>query len=104
MKYLILLLVIVAGCDTLEVQENYCEVAFAYPVDEPLPEVMNKNLIGCSCSSKDVLAGRVVTGWELRPLENCRRIRGFNPKQWAKPIDSYLQEKVAKKLAKARKK
>lgn len=94
---LVLLIISVAGCNTLDVQENFCEVAFAYPIDQPIPENIEKKLIGCACIKKDILKGIEVGQWTLHPLEKCRRIRGFHPKQWKKVIDPFFQFEYQKR-------
>lgn len=88
---LLLLSLIICGCDSLAVQENYCEIAFAYDIDQPLPEDLQKDLIGCACTIKDILKGKEVGKWQMYPLEKCRRVRGFPPKQWKTVIDPYFQ-------------
>lgn len=91
----ILILFILVGCNLLAVQENYCEIAFAYAVDQPLPDELEKDRIGCACTKKDILRGMEVGIWKFYPLEKCRRVRGFHPLQWKDTIDPYFQEQSA---------
>ena len=93
---IIFLLFFFSSCNTLEVQKDYCEIAFAYPDTEPLPDEIYKELIGCACVSKDILKGVEVGAWALYPLEKCRRIRGFSPEQWKGVIDPYFQYQSSK--------
>jgi len=85
------LILFLSACNTLEIQDNYCEIAFAYPNDQQLPETLEKSLIGCACTKKDILRGVEVGQWTLHPLEKCRRVRGFHPSQWKKTIDPFFQ-------------
>lgn len=91
---LIILLFLFSACQSfqkLEVQEMYCEVVFAYPLDQEIPEKIEKRRVGCACTSKDLIKGVEIGMWERYPLEECRRVRGFSPKQWKGVIDPYFQ-------------
>lgn len=94
------LILLACACETLEPITDYCEVAFAYPMEQDLPGELDKNLIGCACTIKDILKGKEVGEWKLYPLEKCRRVRGFHPKIWKETIDPYFQyqsQKLKKK-------
>jgi len=92
------LLLALVSCNTLKVQENYCEIAFAYPTDQELPVTLYKDQIGCACTSKDILKGIEVGAWKFYPLEQCRRLRGFNPKQWKSEIDPFFQYQYERRV------
>jgi hypothetical protein len=97
LKYLLaLILIITYSCNTLEPQDMYCEIAFAYPDTDPLPDDLYKELIGCACTTKDILKGVEIGAWTLHPLEDCRRVRGFSPYKWKDVIDPYFQKESAK--------
>jgi len=93
---LVIALLLFSSCQNLEVQNMYCEIAFAYPDTEPLPDELYKELIGCACTSKDILKGVEVGVWTMHPLEDCRRVRGFAPTRWKEVIDPYFQYQSSK--------
>ena len=97
MKSSFLLILFLCGCNTLDVQENYCEIAFAYPIDIELPSVLARKKVGCACTKKDILKGEEVGQWVLQPLEKCRRVRGFHPRQWKDTIDPFFQFQYKKR-------
>jgi hypothetical protein len=100
MKNIILLfflMLFLHSCNTLELKHDmYCEIAFAYPIDQDLPTNLEKELIGCACTTKDILQGKEIKSWELHPLEDCRRVRGFHPLIWKKEIDPWFQYQYKK--------
>lgn len=89
---------VLSSCDELEDQAGYCEIAFAYDYDEEMPDLIDKDRIGCACTTggKDLLRGQDKGVWELVSLNECRRIRGFHPNRWKKTIDPYFQEQSKK--------
>lgn len=97
---LLFILITLTSCNTLEPQQDYCEIAFAYPENQLLPKNIDKDRIGCACSTKDILKGEVTSGWILAPLEKCRRVRGFNPIKWVEVIDPYFKLEYQKRAKK----
>jgi len=96
----ILVATALSSCNTLPPQPGYCEIAFAYDMEQPLPDTMEKSRIGCACSTKDILKGETISGWSSYPLETCRRVRGFHPMQWEDPIDKFFKKEYAKRSKK----
>lgn len=96
----ILLSTLMCGCNVLKPVERYCEIAIGYPDDEPLPELLEYNRIGCACTTKDIIKGRTTKAWTLHPLEDCMRVRGFHPSIWTGTIDPYFRYNYEKHNAK----
>lgn len=88
-----------ASCNTLEPKRQY-ELAFVYPTDQPLPDVLDKSRIVCVTSMKDILKGETTSGWVQVELEKCRRLRGFTPVLWIDEIDPFFQYEYQKRSKK----